>query len=248
MGSLEPKHLQDWQKRLRERVAPLKLRFVSVGEYGDVTERPHYHSIVFGLPTCRLGRTLRWLPSSRPMAAHCCERCRLVQSTWEHGDVDLGTAEYASALYVAGYTEKKLTNAHDENVRKWLAGRLPEFARHSRRPGIGVPFLWDLASTLIEHGLDKEDACVDVPSTLRHGNKILPLGPFMTRKLRTLVGRDEKTPQAKLDEMEEELQPLRAYAFNSSIPLQKALNEKYEGAIQALLNRNHIFKQQKGKL
>ena len=52
-GTLVPEHAKDWQKRIRyyakERINA-DLRFFTVGEYGEQTQRPHYHAIVFGLP------------------------------------------------------------------------------------------------------------------------------------------------------------------------------------------------------
>ena len=41
--SLVPKDPQDWLKRIRKAVEPLRLRYYLVGEYGDISERPHYH-------------------------------------------------------------------------------------------------------------------------------------------------------------------------------------------------------------
>lgn len=39
--SLVPKDLQDFLKRFRSRIAPIKVRYYGVGEYGDQTQRPH---------------------------------------------------------------------------------------------------------------------------------------------------------------------------------------------------------------
>lgn len=50
-GSLVPKHAQDFLKRLRSKTN-LKLRYYLVGEYGEDTERPHYHVALFGYPNC----------------------------------------------------------------------------------------------------------------------------------------------------------------------------------------------------
>lgn len=45
---LQKKHLQDFIKRLRSRVAPLKIKYFACGEYGSKNYRPHYHIIIFG--------------------------------------------------------------------------------------------------------------------------------------------------------------------------------------------------------
>jgi len=54
--SLQPKHLTDFFKRLRKKVE-YPIRYYAVGEYGEETERPHYHIALFGHPNCKYGRT-----------------------------------------------------------------------------------------------------------------------------------------------------------------------------------------------
>ena len=39
-SSLEPKHTQDWLKRFRKAIAPLRVRYYLVGEYGEQSWRP----------------------------------------------------------------------------------------------------------------------------------------------------------------------------------------------------------------
>ena len=41
------KHIQDFFKRLRKSIEPFKIRYFGVSEYGGVTNRPHYHIIIF---------------------------------------------------------------------------------------------------------------------------------------------------------------------------------------------------------
>jgi len=78
----------------------------------------------------------------------------------------------------------------------------------SLKPGIGLGMMDEVASTLLEHDFDGED----VPTSLQHGMQKWPLGRYLRRKLRTRIGRDEKTPETVLEKMEEELRPLRDYA------------------------------------
>lgn len=72
-----------------------------------------------------------------------------------------------------------------------LGDRHPEFARMSNRPGIGADFVHEIASTLLEHDLSEME---DVPTALAHGQRVLPLGTYLRRKLRKAIGRDEKAP------------------------------------------------------
>lgn len=209
-ASVSPLDHQLFVKRLRKAYEPEKFRFYGVGEYGDISERPHLHYALFNFPVCRRGRTRRVFGTDRPDWQRCCPVCRLVGETWGKGDVDLGLLEEHSAQYLAGYVIKKMTR--DDDLR--LNGRKPEFCRMSRRPGIGYHAMWEVASELMRFNL--EDTQVDVPSTLRHGRRLMPLGRYLTKSLRKMVGHDEKTPEQVLQRMAEELQPLREAARGSS--------------------------------
>lgn len=201
LNSLDPDHLRLFMYKLRTAIRPHKIRYYAVGEYGDTTERPHYHVAFFGLPNCARNRTL--LRDDRV----CCENCERVRQHWSLGNVYLGELNDATAAYIAGYVTKKMTAKDD--VR--LEGRYPEFARMSNRPGIGAGAMDDVASTLMEYGLDQQE---DVPAALRHGSKILPLGRYLRRRLRTRIGRDEKAPASVLAKVEAELSPLRELAHS----------------------------------
>lgn len=188
LSSLEPADTQLWLKRIRKAVAPLSLRFYLVGEYGDQTWRPHYHVALFGYPSCTGGRR-----------TECeCSVCKLVRDTWGLGHISGGVLETASAQYLCGYVTKKMTKTDD--VR--LGDRHPEFARMSLRPGIGAHYLHELASVIME--FDLADSEGDVPSSLRHGKRLLPLGRYLRRKLRTYVGMEENAPSHVLETLKAE--------------------------------------------
>lgn len=167
-GSLVPRHLQLWLKRIRKEY-PAPLRYYGVGEYGDENERPHYHVALFG---------------------HDPEHSEVIERTWGYGRVDSGTLTIDSAQYIAGYVTKKLTARDDPR----LAGRYPEFARMSLRPGIGAPGLSEVAAALQnKHGWDEIDRTADVPAMLMHGRRIMPLGRYMRIRLRQEMNFTELT-------------------------------------------------------
>lgn len=201
LGSLVPRDLTLFIKSLRFANPQLKIRYYAVGEYGDESERPHYHVAFFGLPNCSRNRTL-----VRPNSI-CCENCERVRKHWTVGHSYLGELNDTTAAYIAGYVTKKLTDKSDDR----LHGRHPEFARMSNRPGIGADAMDEVASTLMQHGLDKSE---DVPAALRHGHKLYPLGRYLRRRLRTRIGRDEKAPLSVIEKAKAELSPLRALAHS----------------------------------
>lgn len=79
----------------------------------------------------------------------------------------------------------------------------------SNRPGLGALALDDIASVLLENNLDE---LVDVPTSLRHGPRLLPLGRYLRRKLRERIGRAPDTPKEVLDQMAETLRIVRETA------------------------------------
>lgn len=237
LPTLNPKDLQDWLKRFRKAILPLRVRYYAVGEYGDDSQRPHYHVAMFNYPVCERGNS----SYTRYRSTSCCQWCDRVRDTWGLGQVYLGDLSVHSAQYVAGYVTKKMTSEKDPR----LNGRYPEFARMSLRPGIGADALHDVASVLL--GL--EDRMADVPSALRHGSRLLPLGRYLRRRLRVLVGRDANAPQETLEQIAEELRPMwEAASVNEKIPALRSAKFKHlamevsDQKVRQLEARQKLFK------
>lgn len=198
MPTLVPKDLSDWLKRFRKAISPLLVRFYATGEYGDDNFRPHYHAAVFGYPNCsQFGTIYR-----RDGTIRCCEHCKLVHATWGKGLVHVGELNTSSAQYVAGYVTKKMTRTDDPR----LDGRWPEFATMSRMPGIGKSAMYEVADTLMRFNLDKTQT--DVPVSLRHGARELPLGRYLRNQLRLMIGKEAKAPEKAIKDQAEEMRPL----------------------------------------
>lgn len=230
-GSLVPKHLQDWLKRLRKLWEPRKLRFYAVGEYGDVSWRPHYHVALFGFPACAFLRP----------APNCgCVACVLVRKSWNFGFSYVGTLETHSAQYVAGYVTKKLTTRGDPRLK----GKHPEFARMSLRPGVGALSMDQVATVLQKFNL--EDSRADVPSVLRHGTRLMPLGRYLKLRLRKAVGKEGGEPVALQIARSLEMHPMyKANVADPSRSVSKQLAEAADAKVRSMEARQHIFK--KGK-
>ena len=235
--TLLPKDLQDWLKRFRKKIEPLKVRYFAVGEYGDESGRPHYHLAMFGFPSC-----YRIQPRYRNGVLQKCSEncvCSVVESTWKKGRVAVDRLEKDSAEYICGYTVKKMTAKDD--VR--LGGRHPEFARMSLRPGIGFNFMFEVASGLMDYAL--EDTQLDVPGALRHGAKERPIGRYLQKKLRSMVGKDEEVPEEILQQIEAELSVLRESAFNNSRSFAKEIADAGKAKRARLEARSKIFAKRK---
>ena len=214
-GSLRPVDAQRWLKRLRKRVYPQRVRFFLVGEYGDRFSRPHFHAALFGYPSC----------SGRPVCNGLCQcpACLGVRETWGFGHVSVGRLEVRSARYIARYTLKKMTSPLDAR----LEGRYPEFSRQSRRPGIGVDAMWDVASVLLRYPTEP------LPAVLLHSGKALPLGRLLKEKIRIWSDR------AKESYPQEALSVLRSFAAANNRSVQSVfqeLNGPYEARLLAKLS------------
>lgn len=150
------------------------------------------------------------------------------------GNVFLGTVTHDSCSYVARYVQKKRHKDHPS-----LQGRLAEFS--SMSGGLGRDFMWDMASAVLSDR--RLEYAADVPSTIRYQGKNWPLSRYLRQKLREYLGRGIKTPQEILDQMAEEMRPLREAAFNNSRSFKK---EVIAAADQRVLNmeaRANIFKE-----
>jgi len=200
LGTLEPSHLTAFLKRLRKAYQPLKIRYFYVGEYGDITERPHYHLALFNMPGCLRGIT------QVDRRGNCCSVCDTVRRIWGYGLVHAGILEANSCTYIAGYVTKKLTSKDDPRLK----GRTQEFARMSLKPGIGATFMPEVASAYLSHNL--HSTRTDVTTALRQGRSVLPLGRYLTRLLRQHVGMTPNAPPETIQKKMEELRELREKA------------------------------------
>lgn len=240
-GTLRPRDITLWLKRLREQVSPIKIRYFVVGEYGARGGRPHYHAVLFGLGGCHYGRTRRDHATKIPRR-DCCNNCALIARTWSTdtgpiGAIELGQLNQKTANYAARYCIKKMTMDDDHR----LQGRHPEFTRMSRQNGgLGFAALDAVAETIKDQA--NYDLDVDVPHSLLHGKKQKPLGRYLRRKLRQKLGKDENTPQITLDEMEAQMRPVREAAFNHSRSFAKTITEVFEQDALNQAAKLEIFK------
>lgn len=140
-GTLKSTHLRDWMKRLRKRIASQdpnrRIKYFACGEYGDQTNRPHYHAIIFGLKKCNTcyacNKPLRNRGADEPKFD-----CRLCRESWNFGDIDIGSVEYASIRYVSKYVQKKTYGDHAKTLYK---DREAPFQRQSQ--GLGLRYAED---------------------------------------------------------------------------------------------------------
>jgi len=133
-SELCPKDFSGFVKNLRK-TQQRRISFFGCGEYGETTQRPHYHALLFGVEF--LDRDVGF-DCNRPNVW----RSQTLEDTWRRGICEGGNVTMASASYVAGYIRKKV-KIKDYARANPLTGELKakEFARMSLRPAIGLRWI-----------------------------------------------------------------------------------------------------------
>lgn len=108
-------HMSEVSNEPLPHAARVSLRYFLTGEYGDKTNRPHYHLLLFNHPVCSE-----------------MELYELLGKTWKHGRSFIGSVTEASIMYVAKYLLKGSVIP---------PGVEPPFSLMSRRPGIGIEYV-----------------------------------------------------------------------------------------------------------
>lgn len=222
--TLSPDHHREFMYRLRTRFRRAnngaQLRFYMVGEYGEKTQRPHYHYALFGYPQCR-DRGSYWL--GKKFVPCSCPPCKFISEVWGKGHIFIGELNVESANYIAQYVTKKMTSKDDPR----LFGRFPEFSRSSRNPGIAGYIVDNIASQLKLYNKDGKD---DLPTVLLHGKHQLPLGRYLSDKLHEKLEHSYQDGE-KLLEFEKSMR--RMFLFDPSTS-QEAL-QAYKGSVASAL-------------
>lgn len=140
-GGLVKSHFQLFMKRLRKHFNSKythKVRYYGVGEYGDISGRPHYHAILFGVdfPDKKLHTT--------NAQGHDVFRSETLTNLWGKGHALIGAVTFETAAYCARYVTKKVSGDNKENHYQSvnpstgeLTPIIPEFALMSLKPAIG---------------------------------------------------------------------------------------------------------------
>lgn len=126
-GSLHKSHFQLFFKRLRRSYEAVRIRYFMCGEYGENFGRPHYHACIFGFDFPDKSVFKR--------GQHVLYTSDILNRLWGMGHCTIGDLSFESAAYVARYCTKKVTGTR---AKEHYAGRQPEYATMSLKPGIGA--------------------------------------------------------------------------------------------------------------
>lgn len=135
-GTLVLKDVQDFWKRFRKKLKGKKITYYQAGEYGDLTERPHYHFIAFGIG---LDDIPKLKPDGKNELGNVWYRSEWLDDIWKCGRVCIAEANWQTMAYVSRYVTKKVIGG-DVRAHEFL-GRHNEFATMSKNPAIGLRWL-----------------------------------------------------------------------------------------------------------
>lgn len=136
---LNYEHFQIFMKRLRKKHGQ-NIRFFMCGEYGETTQRPHYHAILFN----HKFDDEKYLKTTETESKLFTSDALSI--LWPRGISSVGEANFETAAYIARYCVSKITGekAEEHYKRYDHVGEYqltPEFNQMSRRPGIGADWL-----------------------------------------------------------------------------------------------------------
>lgn len=142
-GYLDAAALTRFFKRLRKRAQDSRrsfdrnhragIRYFACGEYGEQTERPHYHAILFN---CAFKDEKI---SGRNDDGTDLYTSATLRELWPFGHHKYGEANAAAAGYIAQYNLKKQWGGTDYYINGVQVP--PPFLRMSRKPAIGTEWL-----------------------------------------------------------------------------------------------------------
>lgn len=144
LGQLKYEHIQTFMKDLRRYYKYHydydNIRFVVAGEYGDLSERAHFHLLLFNLPIDSSDLHVRSIKGG-----HIYYDSPLIEKFWKYGNNIVTDLNLCTASYVARYVVKKFyghyEDAYQDVCREYRLEPLkPEFIQCSRRPGIAYSY------------------------------------------------------------------------------------------------------------
>lgn len=150
--TLDYKFMQNFIKRVRK--AGYSVRYMACGEYGEKTQRPHFHAILFGV---RFPDRIHFKTTPDGFKLY---NSAALSKLWKFGHAVTGDISKDSIAYVARYTLKKKYGKNaidhyfvvDPDTGEVLRDDEPEMMYSSKCPAIGIPWLQKYYSDIYPHG------------------------------------------------------------------------------------------------
>jgi hypothetical protein len=175
--SVDKRHYQLFQKRLRKYYAGKRIPYFAAGGYGEELGRPHYHAILFG----HVFDDSKLVCTEQGKEVYASE---ILSVLWPFGDAKIGPVNFETINYVCCHLIKILSG---EMAKQEYCNQNPPFILTSRNPAIGL--LWFTKHGKQLYGHDEiviRDGFVHKPP--RYYDK--KFEELTKRKMKTLDGSD----------------------------------------------------------
>lgn len=184
---LYPRHLELFWKRLRKHAGISGIKYFACGEYGDSSNRPHYHACVFGYDF--EDKALYTTKNGIPLYTS-----HTLDYLWSHGNCYIGAVNFETAAYTARYVMKKRLGKQAAEYEE--QGIEPEFVRMSRRPGIGAAWFDKYQDDVFPHDY----------TVIRNGIKSKPPRYYTNKYFLSHPLNEEDIKAARIEEAEKRWQ------------------------------------------
>lgn len=202
--SLDRTHLTKFFKRLRKQKGPF--RYYACGEYGERTQRAHYHACLFGMDFDdkiefrKIGDTTLYISEE-------------LNKIWGYGNTSVGEVTFESAAYCARYVLKKKLGAGD------LQHVLLDEITGELKPVVQPYAVMSLASAIAKQWLTKNHGDIynaEKDFLVLRGKKLKP-PKYFDRIYDTInAAKLQRIKEKRKEEREElTLEQLRAHEVNT---------------------------------
>lgn len=149
------KFIKDLRQKLSRKLGHTGLRYFYCQEYGDRTNRPHAHLILFNCPLPDLidyfpqddGSVIR---QKNEMTGDWYQYSQFIKDCWDKGNILIANCNWNTNAYVSRYILKKQKGKNGSIYSEKL-GIVPPYIRMSNRPGIGQRYYDDHKVDLSNH-------------------------------------------------------------------------------------------------
>lgn len=127
--TLVPEHMKTFINTLKKhynRKGINNIKYMYCGEYGETTDRPHYHLILCNCPL----ETEEFYSPKQDTDGNMHYHNHYLEKIWGKGLIDIAEVTFNSCAYVARYCAKKRKDHYDK-LELLKRGKYPEFIRTS---------------------------------------------------------------------------------------------------------------------
>lgn len=183
-NELRKKDCQKWLKRVRKSYHPSKIRYYICGEYGENTQRPHYHAVLYGISFNYQGLAeLLKIKHLNLYPPPVIEMLKL----WGKGNIHFEKTGPGQLTYACSHITKTIASITDDTIQAPF---------HAMSQGLGKNAMLAITSWLsTEEGIRHYYKENDVPHVVRINNKLRPIGKYLRNIIRRQLALEEKTPE-----------------------------------------------------